>query len=111
MYKSDIKTGYVQGMSFYAGFFLFLCKDEDPSGKLAFELLYLFMTKEWYVNDYITGTVIINEGTFKNKKNVEKKYVEEKYSIISFYMGENLIIRSIDNKLYDNMSFLKENTI
>ena len=26
-------------------------------------------------------------------------------------MGENLIIRSIDNKLYDNMSFLKENTI
>ena len=69
------------------------------------------MTKEWYVNDYITGTVIINEGTFKNKKNVEKKYVEEKYSIISFYMGENLIIRSIDNKLYDNMSFLKENTI
>ena len=111
LYKSGINTGYNRGMSLYAGFFLFLCKDEDPSGKLAFELLYLFMTKEWYVNDYITGTVIINEGTFKNKKNVEKKYVEEKYSIISFYMGENLIIRSIDNKLYDNMSFLKENTI
>ena len=111
LYKSGINIGYSQGMNFYAGFFLILCKDEDPSGKLAFELLYLFMTKEWYVNDYITGTVIINEGTFKNKKNVEKKYVEEKYSIISFYMGENLIIRSIDNKLYDNMSFLKENTI
>ena len=111
LYKSGINTGYNRGMSLYAGFFLFLCKDEDPSGKLAFELLYLFMTKEWYVNDYITGTVIINEGTFKNKKNVEKKYVEEKYSIISFYMGENLIIRSIDNKLYDNMTFLKENTI
>ena len=28
LYKSDIKTGYVQGMSFYAGFFLILCKDE-----------------------------------------------------------------------------------
>ena len=111
LYKSGINIGYSQGMNFYAGFFLILCKDKDSSGKLAFELLYLFMTKEWYVNDYITGTVIINEGTFKNKKNVEKKYVEEKYSIISFYMGENLIIRSIDNKLYDNMSFLKENTI
>ena len=111
LYKSGINTGYCQGMNFYAGFFLILCKDEDPSGKLAFELLYLFMTKEWYVNDYITGTVIINEGTFKNKKNVEKKYVEEKYSIISFYMGELLIIRSIKNKLCDNMTFLKENTI
>ena len=108
LYKSGINTGYCQGMNFYTGFFLILCKDEDPSGELAFKLLYLFMTKEWSVNDYITGTVIINEGTYKNKKNVEKKYVEEKYSIISFYMGENLIILSIDNKLCDNMTFLEE---
>ena len=108
LYKSGINTGYNRGMSLYAGFFLILCKDEDPSGELAFKLLYLFMTKEWSVNDYITGTVIINEGTYKNKKNVEKKYVEEKYSIISFYMGENLIILSIDNKLCDNMTFLEE---
>ena len=66
------------------------------------------MTKEWCVNDYITGIAIMNEGTYETPKNEEKKYVEEKYSIISFYMGENLIIRSIDNKLYDNMTFLKE---
>lgn len=111
LYKSDIKTGYVQGMSFYAGFFLILCKDEDSSGKLAFELLYLFMTKEWWVNDYITGTVIIDKGNYENPNKVEKKYKEEKYSIISFYMGEYLIIRSINNKLCDNMTFFNNNTI
>ena len=108
LYKSDIKTGYVQGMSFYAGFFLILCKDEDPSGKLAFELLYLFMTKEWGVNDYITGTTIINEGTYEKPNNKEKKYVEEKYNIISFYMNDFLITRLIDNKICDNITFLKE---
>lgn len=111
LYKSGIKTGYCQGMNSYAGFFLILCKEEDPSGKLAFELLYLFMTKEWYVNDYITGTVIIDKGNYKNPNKVEKKYEEEKYSIISFYMGEYLIIRSINNKLYDNMTFFNNNTI
>ena len=108
LYKSDIKTGYVQGMSFYAGFFLILCKDEDPSGKLAFELLYLFMTKEWCVNDYITGIAIMNEGTYETPKNEEKKYVEEKYNIISFYMNDFLITRLIDNKICDNITFLKE---
>ena len=108
LYKSDIKTGYVQGMSFYAGFFLILCKDEDPSGKLAFELLYLFMNKEWRVNDYITGTTIINEGTYEKPNNKEKKYVEEKYNIISFYMNDFLITRLIDNKICDNITFLKE---
>ena len=108
LYKSDIKTGYVQGMSFYAGFFLILCKDEDPSGKLAFELLYLFMTKEWGVNDYITGTTIINEGTYEKPNNKEKKYVEEKYNIISFYMNDFLITRLIDNKICDNITFFKE---
>ena len=108
LYKSDIKTGYVQGMSFYAGFFFFFFKDEDPSGKLAFELLYLFMTKEWGVNDYITGTTIINEGTYEKPNNKEKKYVEEKYNIISFYMNDFLITRLIDNKICDNITFLKE---
>ena len=108
LYKSGINTGYCQGMNFYAGFFLILCKDEDPSGKLAFELLYLFMTKEWYVNDYITGTVIINEGTYEKPNNKEKKYVEEKYNIISFYMNDFLITRLIDNKICDNITFLKE---
>ena len=111
LYKSGINTGYCQGMNFYAGFFLILCKDEDPSGKLAFKLLYLFMTKEWWVNDYITGTVIIDKGNYENPNKVEKKYEEEKYSIISFYMGEHLIIRSINNKLCDNITFLEENTI
>ena len=111
LYKSGINTGYYQGMSFYAGFFLILCKEEDTSGKLAFELLYLFMTKEWGVNDYITGTAIINEGNYENPNNVEKKYVEEKYSIISFYMDEYLIIRSINSKICDNVTFLKKNTI
>ena len=108
LYKSGINTGYYQGMNIYAGFFLILCEKEDPSGKLAFELLYLFMTKKWWVNDYITGTVIIDEGKNKNPHYVEKKYVEEKYSIISFYMDEFLIIRSINNKICDNMTFLKE---
>ena len=111
LYKSSINTGYCQGMSFYAGFFLILCKEEDPSGKLAFELLYLFMTKKWGVNDYITGTVIIDKGNYENPNKVEKKYKEEKYSIISFYMGEYLIIQSIHNKLYDNMTFFNNNTI
>lgn len=111
LYKSGINTGYCQGMNFYAGFFLILCKDEDPSGKLAFKLLYLFMTKEWWVNDYITGTVIIDKGNYENPNKVEKKYEEEKYSIISFYMGEYLIIRSINNKLCDNMTFFNNNTI
>ena len=108
LYKSDIKTGYVQGMSFYAGFFLILCEKEDPSGELAFKLLYLFMTKEWCVNDYITGKTIINEGNYENPKNEEKKYVEEKYNIISFYMKDFLIERLINNKICDNMTFLKE---
>ena len=108
LYKSGINTGYCQGMNFYAGFFLILCKDEDPSGKLAFELLYLFMTKEWGVNDYITGTVIIDKGNYENPNNIEKRYEEEKYSIISFYMVEYLIIRLINNKICDNMTFLKE---
>ena len=108
LYKSGINTGYCQGMNFYAGFFLILCKDEDPSGKLAFELLYLFMTKEWGVNDYITGTTIINEGTYEKPNNKEKKYVEEKYNIISFYMNDFLITRLIDNKICDNITFLKE---
>ena len=108
LYKSGINTGYCQGMNFYAGFFLILCKDEDPSGKLAFELLYLFMTKEWGVNDYITGTTIINEGTYEKPNNKEKKYVEEKYNIISFYMNDFLITRLINNKICDNMTFLKE---
>ena len=108
LYKSDINIGYCQGMSFYAGFFLILCEKEDPSGKLAFELLYLFMTKEWGVNDYITGTTIINEGTYDKPNNKEKKYVEEKYNIISFYMNDFLITRLINNKICDNMTFLKE---
>ena len=111
LYKSGINTGYCQGMSFYTGFFLILCEKEDPSGKLAFELLYLFMTKEWWVNDYITGTVIIDKGNYENPNNVEKRYEKKKYSIISFYMGEHLIIRSINNKLCDNMTFLEEDTI
>ena len=98
-------------MNYYAGFFLILCEDEDPSGELAFKLLYLFMTKEWYVNDYITGTVIIDKGNYENPNKVEKKYEEEKYSIISLYMREYLIIRSINNKLCDNMTFFNNNTI
>lgn len=108
LYKSGINTGYVQGMNLYAGFFLILCKNEDSSGKLAFELLYPFMTKEWCVNDYITGKIIINEGNYENPKNEEKKYVEEKYNIISFYMKDFLIERLINNKICDNMTFLKE---
>ena len=108
LYKYGINTGYYQGMNVYAGFFLILCEKEDPSGKLAFELLYLFMTKKWWVNDYITGTVIIDKGNYENPNKVEKKYEEEKYSIISFYMDEFLIIRSINNKICDNMTFLKE---
>ena len=108
LHKSGNNNKYYQGMSFYAGFFLILCKDEDPSGKLAFELLYLFMTKEWGVNDYITGTVIIDKGNYENPNNIEKRYEEEKYSIISFYMVEYLIIRLINNKICDNMTFLKE---
>ena len=111
LYKSGINTGYIQGMNYYAGFFLILCEDEDPSGELAFKLLYLFMTKEWYVNDYITGTVIIDKGNYENPNKVEKKYEEEKYSIISLYMREYLIIRSINNKLCDNMTFFNNNTI
>ena len=39
LYKSGINIGYSQGMNFYAGFFLILCKDKDSSGKLAFELV------------------------------------------------------------------------
>ena len=108
LYKSGINIGYSQGMNFYAGFFLILCKDKDSSGKLAFELLYLFMTKEWCVNDYITGIAIMNEGTYETPKNEEKKYVEEKYNIISFYMNDFLITRLIDNKICDNITFLKE---
>lgn len=103
LYKSGIKTGYVQGMSFYAGFFLILCKDEDSSGKLAFELLYLFMTKEWGVNDYI-----IDKGKNENPNNEEKKYAEKKYNIIAFYMDEFLIIKLFNNKICDNMTFLEK---
>ena len=66
------------------------------------------MTKEWGVNDYITGTVIIDKGNYENPNNIEKRYEEEKYSIISFYMVEYLIIRLINNKICDNMTFLKE---
>ena len=108
LYKSGINIGYSQGMNFYAGFFLILCEKEDPSGELAFKLLYLFMTKEWCVNDYITVKTIINEGTYETPKNEEKKYVEEKYNIISFYMNDFLITRLIDNKICDNITFLKE---
>ena len=108
LYKSDINTGYVQGMNLYAGFFLILCKDKDFSGELAFKLLYLFMTKEWSVNDYITGTVIIDKGNYEKPNKVEKKYAEKKYNIISFYMNDFLITRLIDNKICDNITFLKE---
>lgn len=85
LYKSGINIGYVQGMNFYAGFFQLLCQNIDKSEELAFKLLYLFMTKEWDVNDYITGTVIINKGDYQNPNNVEKKYTAAKYSIILFY--------------------------
>ena len=108
LYKSGINTGYCQGMNFYAGFFLILCKDKDFSGELAFKLLYLFMTKEWSVNDYITGTVIIDKGNYEKPNKVEKKYAEKKYNIISFYMNDFLITRLINNKICDNMTFLKE---
>lgn len=111
LYKSGINIGYVQGMNFYAGFFQLLCQDIDKSGKLAFQLLYLFMTKEWDVNDYITDTVITNEGDYQNPKNVENKYTAAKYSIISFYMKDFLIIQSITNNLFDKITFLKDNNI
>lgn len=110
LYKSGINIGYVQGMNFYAGFFQLLCQDTDMSGELAFQLLYLFMTKEWDVNDYITDTVITNEGDYQNPNNVEKKYTEAKYSIISFYIKEFLIIQSIANKLCDKITFGEDNS-
>ena len=108
LYKSGINTGYCQGMNFYAGFFLILCKDEDPSGKLAFELLYLFMTKKWAINDYITGTVVEDNGNYGNPHFVERKYEKENYSIISFYMNNFMIARLVANKIIDNNTFLSE---
>lgn len=108
LHKSGNNNKYYQGMSFYAGFFLILCKDEDSSGKLAFELLYLFMTKKWAINDYITGTVVEDNGNYGNPHFVERKYEKENYSIISFYMNNFMIARLVANKIIDNNTFLSE---
>lgn len=108
LHKKNINTGYCQGMNFYAGFFFILCEDKDPLGELAFKLLYLFMTKKWKVNNYITNKVIEQKETFSNLGCEEKKYTKDMYSIISFYMDKFLILKLVNNILYDNIPFDKE---
>ena len=101
--KDNNYIGYWQGMNFYAGFFFILCEDEDPSGELAFNLLSFFMTKKWEVNNYIINKVIISKENSKKSICDQKKEEDTKYSIMSFYRDDFLILNSITDTLYDNI--------